>query len=194
MSSVLDLPQDERPDQVQGYKRPRKSVSAKEFLKMDQKDESLRKWKAQVLKDLEPKFPNDPRSMIVESLIIVVQGGKTFDLNPNDRKAQASKVHILKEGATFNMVLKFYVQREVVSSLKYMQFISRFGIRMEKSTQVIGSYGPSKDVMTYTFPEDNVPNGALVRGAYTAKARIVDDDDNIHLEMDWAFEIKGDWQ
>jgi len=194
MSSVLDLPQDERPDEVAGYKRPRKSVSVREFLKMDQKDESLRKWKAAVIKDVEPKFPADARHVIVDSFCLVCNGGKSFDLNPNDRKAQQSKVHILKEGTPFHMVLKFYVQREVASGLKYMQFISRFGIRLEKSQQVLGSFGPAKEVVTYTFPEDQVPAGAFARGSYTAKARLVDDDDNIHLEMDWSFEIKSDWQ
>jgi Rho GDP-dissociation inhibitor len=46
--------------------------------------------------------------------------------------------------------------------------------------------------MTIVEPE-TAPSGFAARGAYKAVSKFVDDDDHVHLQFEWAFEIKKDW-
>jgi Rho GDP-dissociation inhibitor len=41
---------------------------------------------------------------------------------------------------------------------------------------------------------DTAPSGMLARGKYSASSKFVDDDNVTHLQFDWTFEIKKDWQ
>lgn len=41
--------------------------------------------------------------------------------------------------------------------------------------------------------EEEAPSGMLARGHYTAVSTFVDDDQNKHLEFEWAFDIAKDW-
>lgn len=44
--------------------------------------------------------------------------------------------------------------------------------------------------------EEEAPSGKLgaFRGSYSARSRFTDDDKKTHLEFNWAFDIKKDWE
>lgn len=40
---------------------------------------------------------------------------------------------------------------------------------------------------------ETAPSGMLGRGHYTALSKFVDDDNQVHLQFKWSFDIKKDW-
>jgi hypothetical protein len=65
----------------------------------------------------------------------------------------------------------FRVQHEVVSGLKYLQVVKRRGIRVDKTEEMIGSYGPSAESYEKKFLPEEAPSGMLARGHYDAKVK-----------------------
>ena len=55
---------------------------------------------------------------------------------------------------------------EIVSGLKYHQLVSRKGIRVDKQSYMMGSYGPKQEAQEYLTPWDEAPEGMLQRGRY----------------------------
>jgi len=101
----------------------------------------------------------------------------------------------IKEGVEYRMKVKFRIQHEVVSGLKYLQVVKRKGIRVDKTEEMIGSYGPNPTPESYEkkFMTEEAPSGMLVRGHYDAKSKFIDDDGVTHIEWSWSFDIKKDW-
>ena len=56
-----------------------------------------------------------------------------------------------------------------MSGLKYVQVVSRKNIRVDKSQEMLGSYGPQKEPYEKKFEEEEAPSGMLARGHYEAK-------------------------
>lgn len=67
------------------------------------------------------------------------------------------------------------------------------GVSVDKSSLMVGSYGPKAESHEYCTPVDEAPKGMLARGHYTVKSKFVDDDKNCYLEWEWSFDIKKDW-
>ena len=168
--------------------------------KIDQNDESLRKWKeslgigaANTIAD-----PNDPRKVIILSLGLEVPGRPDMVIElsaPGALDALKSKPFIIKEGATFRMKTKFKVQHQILSGMKYIQVVKKMGLS-SKNQEMLGSYGPcTKEKPEYEkkFEQETAPSGMMARGHYNAVSRFVDDDDQTHLKFEWSFDIKKDW-
>lgn len=47
-------------------------------------------------------------------------------------------------------------------------------------------------LMTTVEPE-TAPSGMMMRGHYKAVSKFVDDDNQVHLQFEWSFDIKKDW-
>jgi len=43
------------------------------------------------------------------------------------------------------------------------------------------------------FEMEEAPSGILARGHYEAKSKFVDDDNVTHIQWNWSFDIKKDW-
>ena len=104
------------------------------------------------------------------------------------------QVIIIKDGIQYRIRIDFYVQREIVTGLKFVQKISRHGVKVVKTNNMVGSYAPKAELQSYTTPVDEMPSGLLARGTYTVKSLFTDDDNNEHLKWEWTFELKKDWQ
>jgi len=191
--------EDLTPEQTAGFKVGEKKT-IDEYQKLDQNDESLRKWKeslglggGETIAD-----PNDPRTVIITSLGLEVEGrpDMIIDLSqPNAVDTLKKKPFTIKEGVEFRMKATFRVQHQILSGLKYVQVIKR-GPISSKSQEMIGSYGPNtKDKPQYEkkFESDSAPSGMMGRGSYHAISRFVDDDNVTHLQFEWAFDVKKDW-
>lgn len=57
---------------------------------------------------------------------------------------------------------------------------------------MLGSYGAGEPV-TKRFLEETAPEGMLARATYAVRSRLVDDDNEIHLDFEWAFKLTKDW-
>ncbi|CEG64634.1 Putative Rho-gdp dissociation inhibitor [Rhizopus microsporus] len=108
-------------------------------------------------------------------------------------EAAKSAPFTIKEGVEYRMKVKFRVQHDVVSGLKYLQVVKRKGIRVDKTEEMIGSYGPSANSYEKKFQLEEAPSGLLARGHYEAKSKFIDDDNVTHMEWTWFFDIKKDW-
>ncbi|KAF2645265.1 E set domain-containing protein [Massarina eburnea CBS 473.64] len=184
---------------TQGFKVGEKKT-LDEYHQLDQNDESLRKWKESLGlgsgKDLSD--PNDPRKCIILSLGLEVEGRDdiTIDLKaPGAVDALKDKPFTIKEGAQFRMKAEFKVQHEILAGLKYLQKVSRMGLS-NKMQEMMGSYGPNtaeKPTYEKKFEPETAPTGFAARGHYKAVSKFVDDDNHVHLQFEWSFDIKKDW-
>ncbi|KAK1822698.1 rho GDP dissociation inhibitor [Friedmanniomyces endolithicus] len=192
-------PDELQPEQTEGFKAGEKKT-LEEYQQLDQNDESLRKWKESLgigsgksLSD-----PNDPRKCIILSLGLEV-GGRSdiiIDLSkPGSLEGLNKNPFTIKEGATFRMKARFKVQHQILSGMKYVQVVSRVGLK-NKMQEMIGSYSPNttdKPEYEKKFETETAPSGMIGRGHYEAVSKFVDDDNQTHLQFKWSFDIKKDW-
>jgi len=182
-----------------------KKVTVDQLMKLDENDESLKKYKASLGlgadKDPETSPANDPRRVVIKQLKVECQGRPGGDIIYNfESKESLEKLKespfILKEGCNYRLTVTFKVQHELVSGLKYVNVVTKMGLKVNKDDVMIGSYAPAKTAYASTFPRngwEEAPSGMLARGKYKAKTQFIDDDKAVHLEYEYAFEIKKDW-
>ncbi|KAK2167586.1 hypothetical protein LSH36_26g09051 [Paralvinella palmiformis] len=194
-----DHEHDQEDETTPGYKPPAEKP-LDQILQLDQDDESLKKYKEQLLGGTNVAglevFPEDPRHVIVIKCALLVDGRPDIemDLAPESVKELKKKTFLLKEGCSYRMCVYFYVQRDIVTGLRFTQKSFRKGIQVDKMNHMVGSYGPKKELQSYTTPPEEVPSGMLARGHYTNKSLFTDDDKNEHLKWEWNLEIKKDWK
>jgi len=181
-----------------------KKVSVNELLTMDAEDESLRKYKEALLGNaaktvFAPK--DDPRKVVITELRICCElrpgADIVYALDSPESIAHLKDVPFtLKEGCHYKISVSFRVQHEIVSGLKYVNRATRKGVPVGKDELMIGSFAPQQEPHKVTFPKngwEEAPKGLLARGSYKAKSQFVDDDKHVHLEYEYAFNIKKDW-
>ncbi|KAF2672412.1 rho-gdp dissociation inhibitor [Microthyrium microscopicum] len=187
-------------EHTEGFKVGEKKT-LDEYQKLDADDDAMRRWKESLgvgsgnsLAD-----PNDKRTCIILSLGLEVEGRPdiTLDLShPGQLEALKDKPFTIKEGATYSMKVKFRVQHQILSGLKYLQMVKRMGVGA-KNQEMIGSFSPNtsdKPHYEKKFAPEDAPSGMLVRGHYKATSKFVDDDNVTHLQFEWSFDIKKDWE
>nr|AFK47866.1 unknown [Medicago truncatula] len=191
---------DEWDASTEGYKVGEKKT-IDEYKKLDAEDESLARWKQSLGIGAGTSIGerDDERTVVILELSLLVAGRPDVVINferPGSLKQLQGHRFIIKEGCTYRMKVKFRVQHEVISGLKYVQLVKRFNVRVDKSDEMMGSYPPNtKENPFYekTFIEEEAPKNVLLRGEYEATSRFVDDDKNVHLEFQWGFAIKNRW-
>ncbi|KAF2229662.1 E set domain-containing protein [Viridothelium virens] len=171
-----------------------------EYQKLDQNDESLRKWKESLGlgtgEDISDS--SDPRRVIIKSLGLEVEGRPDIIIDltgPGAVEALKEKPFTIKEGANFRMKATFKVQHQILSGLKYVQNVKR-GVISNKMQEMIGSYSPNtkeKPIYEKKFESETAPSGMIGRGHYNAVSRFIDDDKHVHLQFEWSFDVKKDW-
>ncbi|KJH43030.1 RHO protein GDP dissociation inhibitor [Dictyocaulus viviparus] len=183
------------------YKPPEKKTVA-EILKTDEEDESLTKYKTMLLGSSPTNVIVDetnPKIVIVKAITLLVDGREDVTLNLDDNEtiqqhgSLKNSTFILKEGCQYRLRFDFYVQREIVTGLKYIHKVSRHGVQVLKETFMVGSYAPRKELQSYTTPVEEAPSGLLHRGKYKVKSQMTDDDEHDWLSWTWYTEISKDW-
>lgn len=182
-------------DVAAGYTAPAQK-SVKDIINTDTEDESLRKYKEALLGSavsgaVVEVFPDDPRFVIVQKLAVIVEGQPDMELDLTLPPSELKKKSIaVKEDSMYQVRLHFYVQREIVQGLKYVQRTFKSGIRVDSSTHMVGSYGPKTELQSYTTKPEQAPSGLIARGQYTIKSLFTDDDKHEYLKWEWKLEIK----
>jgi len=181
-----------------------KKVAIDELLQMDQEDESLKKYKEALLGQASKEVfspKDDPRRVVIEQMKVTCENRPSGDIiytleTPEALAKMKETPFILREGCNYKITVVFRVQHEIVSGLKYCNVVTRKGIKVAKQETMIGSFAPQKEPYTVVFPRngwEEAPQGMLARGSYKAKSQFVDDDKQCHLEYEYCFEIKKDW-
>lgn len=183
-----------------GYKVPEKKTLG-DILSTDQEDESLRKYKEQLLGAADnlhaTPFPDNPKQVIVKSLSLVVEDrpDAVLDLTQDDLSKLKDTPFVMKEGTQYRIRISFYVQRDIVTGLKYVQKVYRKGIKVPgDKPMMVGSYGPKMEVQEYLSQPEEAPSGMIGRGEYIVESLFTDDDKNEHLRWKWALKVSKEWK
>lgn len=192
--------EEQQAQNVPEYKVTEKKTIS-EYAELDAEDESLRKWKeslgitSDVTSGNTLGDPSDPRKVVVLEMSVNVEGKDpmTFDLEDKATVEKLKKEPIeIKEKSKYHLHVKFRIQHEIVTGLKYTQVAKRGGIRANKIEEACGSYPPNTPEKPYyekTFSEGEAPSGMLARGHYSATSTFSDDDQVVHLTVPWGFDI-----
>lgn len=190
-----DLVPEEIPGFVVGQKK-----SVQEYQKLDAQDESLARWKASLGlagdSDLLPVTPGDKRRVVILSMTLDIQNQEPIVIDLSKESTESLKerkiAFKIKEKSVYQLIIRFKVQHEIVTGLKYLQAVKKTGITVDKMEEPCGSYAPNtqdKPFYEKTFPEVEAPSGMLARGSYNAVSKFIDDDKTVHLLLPWKFEI-----
>ncbi|KGK37913.1 hypothetical protein JL09_g2909 [Pichia kudriavzevii] len=170
---------DLQPESVPGFKVGEKKT-IQEYANLDANDESLNKWKKSLGlntgKELDI-LPGDQRKVVIISMTLQIKGEEPFQI---------------KEKSLYKLIIKFKVQHEIITGLKYLQGVKKTGITVDKLEEPMGSYAPNTvDTPFYEkeFEEVEAPSGFLARGSYSAVSKFIDDDKTEHLVLPWSFQI-----
>jgi len=185
-------------EETPGYQPP-KPKAIDDILGTDKDDESLEKYKKSLLGDgADAKIvidENNPHNVIVNKLTLLSEGRPDMELDLTQDLAAIKKKHfILKEGCQYRIKISFYVQREIVAGLKYTQKSYRKGINVDTTNLMVGSYGPKRELQSYTSGIEEAPSGMISRGSYSIKSKFLDDDKKSYLNWEWNLDIKKDWE
>lgn len=67
-------------------------------------------------------------------------------------------------------------------------------IVVDKTSYMVGSYGPKAEPQVYISPPEEAPKGAMSRGDYKCMSKFTDDDKNAYKEWEWHLAIKKEWE
>ncbi|KAK6205370.1 immunoglobulin E-set [Scheffersomyces amazonensis] len=189
------------PESVEGYVVGEKKT-VEEYTKLDAEDESLAKWKASL--GLTANSTPYPVKAGDQRRVVLVEIGLEFpeqqELEPiffNMEDAQGNTINkeikfTIKEKSVYQLVLRFRIQGEIITGLKYLHSVKKAGIRVDKVEEPLGSYAPNTVENPYyerRFAEVEAPSGLLARGGCSAITKIIDDDKTVHLTFPWSFTI-----
>lgn len=196
MSSEQENIHEGEVDVDENYKAPEKKT-IEEILNLDNEDESLRKYKEALLGSQTEKIivdANNPKEVIVKRLALVVADRPDMVLELDGDLTQLKKqTFCIKEGIQYKIRIEFYVQREIVHGLKYVQKTSRMGVNVDKMTHMVGSYPPKAEIQSFTTNFEEAPSGMLARGEYSVSSLFTDDDKTEHLKWEWSLKVEKDW-
>ncbi|XP_057421740.1 rho GDP-dissociation inhibitor 1-like [Lotus japonicus] len=170
--------------------------SLKEQLEKDKDDESLRKWKEQLLGsvDMSAVGENKEPEVKILSLTIICQGRPELLLPiPFTTNSKKSSIFTLKEGSRYRLKFSFTVSNNIVSGLKYTNVVWKTGVRVDNAKRMLGTYSPQQEPYTYELEEETTPSGLFARGTYSARTKFVDDDRKCYLDATYHFEIQKNW-
>ncbi|CAM6127681.1 unnamed protein product [Calypogeia fissa] len=168
-------------------------VSLKEQLEKDKEDESLRRWKEQLLGS-----SAHLDSQVVEPEVKFLTLGMTSPGRPAIRiplplTSTRGVTFSLKEGSVYRLEFTFTVLHNIVSGLKYVHTVWKGGLQVDHTKIMLGTFSPQHKPYTQVMDEETTPSGLLARGSYTAKTKFVDDDEKCYLEIDYSFDIRKEW-
>ncbi|XP_034448779.1 rho GDP-dissociation inhibitor 3 [Hippoglossus hippoglossus] len=190
-----DLAIEEVEDERNLNYNPPAQKTLQEIQDLDKDDESLVKYK-QTLLGMGPLAgdASGPNVCVTRMTLLCDQapGPITMDLT-GDLNSLKEKNFSVQEGARYRLKIHFKVNREIVAGLRYHHVTSRKGVKVDKVSYMVGSYGPKPGEYEYLTPADEAPKGLMSRGHYQIKSYFIDDDKNVFLSWEWNLDILKDW-
>ncbi|PIN21308.1 Rho GDP-dissociation inhibitor [Handroanthus impetiginosus] len=168
----------------------------KELSEKDKDDESLRRWKEQLLGSVDVNSVGETLDPEVKILNLAIKSpGRNDILLPIPENGKPKGPWFtLKEGSRYSLKFTFSVSNNIVSGLKYKNAVWKTGLKVDSTKEMIGTFSPQAEPYTHEMPEETTPSGILARGSYSAKTQFLDDDNKCYLELNYTFEIRKDWQ
>ncbi|XP_027171726.1 rho GDP-dissociation inhibitor 1-like [Coffea eugenioides] len=167
----------------------------KEHIEKDKDDESLRRWKEQLLGSVDINSVTetlDPEVKILSLSIVTTDRPAIILPIPEDGNPKGLWF-TLKEGSHYSLKFSFTVSNNILSGFRYTNTVWKTGIKVDSRKAMLGTFSPQQEPYTYETPEESTPSGFLARGLYSARSKFVDDDNRCYLEINYTFDIRKDW-
>ncbi|XP_068641566.1 rho GDP-dissociation inhibitor 1-like [Aristolochia californica] len=167
----------------------------KEQLEKDKEDESLRRWKEQLLGtvDLESIGETLEPEVKILGISILSPGRPELPLPIPEASNFKGLWFTLKEGSHYKLKLTFRVSNNIVSGLKYSNSVWKTGVKVDSRKEMLGTFSPQSEPYVHELPEDITPSGLFARGSYSARTKFLDDDNKCYLEVNYTFDIRKEW-
>ncbi|KAK4840028.1 hypothetical protein QYF36_026767 [Acer negundo] len=168
----------------------------KEQFEKDKDDESLRRWKEQLLGSVDFNSVGetlDPEVKIM-SLAIKSAGRPDIVLPVPQNGNPKGSWFTLKEGSRYSLEFTFQVSNNIVSGLRYTNTVWKTGVKVDSTKKMLGTFSPQAEPYTHEMPEETTPSGMFARGSYSARSKFHDDDNKCYLEINYTFDIRKEWQ
>nr|CAX75333.1 Rho GDP-dissociation inhibitor 2 [Schistosoma japonicum] len=180
-------------DDDKNYKPPEKRT-LEEIRSLDKEDESLQRYKASLLGPalgtFNIPFPDNPLNVVFEKFCILVEGQPDIEFNLlGDLSTLKSKPVQIVEDSRYQIQVVYYVQRDIVCGLRFIQSTHKGFNRVDKVSVMIGSYGPQPKPYIWKSEPDTAPKGALSRGIYNIKSQFTDDDKKDYVTWEWRINV-----
>ncbi|CAI0432164.1 unnamed protein product [Linum tenue] len=186
---------DEDDDEVANKLELGPQYTLKEQLEKDKDDESLRKWKEQLLGSVDFENIGETLEPEVKILSLSIFSPDRADIVlsiPEDGKPKGSWF-TLKEGSQYKLKFAFQVSNNIVSGLKYTNTVWKTGVKVDGTKEMLGTFSPQPEPYIHEMPEESTPSGMFTRGSYSARSKFVDDDNKCYLEISYTFDIWKEW-
>ncbi|ESW14513.1 hypothetical protein PHAVU_008G287600 [Phaseolus vulgaris] len=167
----------------------------KEHLEKDKDDESLRRWKEQLLGSVDVNNVAeilDPEVKITSLSIVSPERDDIVLPIPEDGNPKGLWF-TLKEGSHYRLKFTFQVNNNIVSGFKYTNTVWKTGVKVDSSKEMLGTFSPQPEAYTHEMPEETTPSGLFARGSYSARSKFLDDDNKCYLEINYTFDIRKEW-
>ncbi|KAJ6401428.1 hypothetical protein OIU84_016776 [Salix udensis] len=167
----------------------------KEQLEKDKDDESLRKWKEQLLGSVDLNNIGETLEPDVKflNLSILSPGRPDIVLSIPENGKPRGSWFTLKEGSPYSLKFSFQVCNNIVSGLKYTNTVWKTGVKVDSTKEMLGTYSPQPEAYTHVNPAETTPSGMFARGSYSARSKFFDDDNKRYLEINYTFDIRKEW-
>lgn len=169
--------------------------SIKEHLEKDKDDESLRRWKEQLLGSVDVNSVGETLEPDVKilSLTILCPGRSDIVLQIPENGDPKGVWFTLKEGTQYCLRFAVQVSNNIVSGLRYINTVWKTGLKVDSSKEMLGTFSPQAEPYIHEMPEETTPSGMFARGSYSAKTKFIDDDNKCYLEINYTFNIQKEW-
>jgi len=167
----------------------------KEQLEKDKDDESLRRWKEQLLGSVDVSSVGETLEPEVKILSLSILSPNRPEIVlpiPEDGKPKGLWF-TLKEGSPYSLRFSFQVKNNIVCGLKYTNTVWKTGLKVDSTKEMLGTFSPQQEHYTHVIPEETTPSGFFARGSYSARSKFIDDDNKCYLEINYTFDIQKDW-
>uniref|UniRef100_H3GBN0 Rho GDP-dissociation inhibitor n=1 Tax=Phytophthora ramorum TaxID=164328 RepID=H3GBN0_PHYRM len=170
--------------------------SVDELLAKDAEDESLRKYKEQLL----GSAAHGDRGGSDESG--AVDRSKGLELSDYGREDivyyldtlqgvehMRTTPFVMEEGSRYRFVISFRVNQAIVSGLRFRNKVKKTVLATREEI-VLGSYAPRSESYVFVFPRHEwmeAPSGLFYRGKYMGRFIFDDDDHHEHLKLFYTF-------
>ncbi|KAK6265075.1 hypothetical protein SCA6_020509 [Theobroma cacao] len=145
----------------------------KEQLEKDKDDESLRRWKEQLLGTVDFESVGETLEPDVKILSLAIKSPGRPDMVlpiPEDGKPKGLWF-TLKEGSKYSLQFSFQVSNNIVSGLKYTNTVWKTGVKVDSTKEMLGTFSPQAEPYTHEMPEETTPSGMFARGSYSARSK-----------------------
>ncbi|GMP73425.1 hypothetical protein CsSME_00031187 [Camellia sinensis var. sinensis] len=196
--SLYDATEDDDEDEsdVEGKIELGPQFTIKEQLEKDKDDESLRKWKEQLLGSVDVNSIGETLEPDVKILSLAIKSpGRPDIFLPVPESGNPKGLWFsLKEGSRYSLKFTFQVNNNIVLGLKYKNTVWKTGVKVDSTKEMLGTFSPQLEPYMHEMPEETTPSGFFARGTYSARTKFVDDDNKCYLEINYTFDIRKEWQ